>query len=66
MRGKTCECLAALPELGQGAQQIGFLFFFFVLLRDLRGCNEAQRSRWTFYEVVKSDFILTALKSNVI
>ena len=43
----------------QGAQmvgrayQIGFLFFFFVLLRDLRGCNEVQRSRWTFYEVVK-------------
>jgi len=35
------------------AQQIGFLFFFFVLLRDLRGCNEAQRSRWTFYKVVK-------------
>jgi hypothetical protein len=37
------------------AQQIGFLFFFFVLLRDLRlrGCNEAQRSRWTFYEVIK-------------
>jgi hypothetical protein len=37
------------------AQQIGFLFFFFVLLRDLRdlrGCNEAQHSRWTFYEVV--------------
>jgi len=33
------------------AQQIGFLFFFFVLLRDLRCCNEAQRSRWTFYEV---------------
>jgi hypothetical protein len=30
------------------AQQIGFLFFFFVLLRDLRGCNEEQRSRWTF------------------
>ena len=40
--------------------------FFFVLLRDLRGCNEARRSpstllravslsngRWTFYEVVK-------------
>jgi len=27
--------------------------FFFVLLRDLHGCNEAQRSRWTFYEVVK-------------
>ena len=47
-------------------QQLGFLFFFFVLLRDLRGCNEAQHSpstllravslsngRWTFYEVVK-------------
>ncbi len=38
------------------AQQIGFLFFFFVLLRDLRGCNEAQRSRWTFYEVVNLFF----------
>jgi hypothetical protein len=48
------------------AQQIGFLFFFFVFLRVLRGCNEVQRSpstllravslsngRWTFYEVVK-------------
>ena len=34
------------------AQQIGFLFFFFVLLRDLRGCNEVQRSIWTFCEVV--------------
>jgi len=34
------------------AKQIGFLFCIFVLLRDLRGCNEAQRSRWTFYEVV--------------
>ena len=46
-------------------QQIGFLFFIFVFLRDLRGCNEAQCSpstllkavslsngRWTFYEVV--------------
>jgi len=48
------------------AQQKGFLFFFFVFLRELRGCNEAQRSpstllravslsngRWTFYKVVK-------------
>ena len=41
MHGKTHEFLAALLELGQGAQQIDFLFFFFVLLRDLRGCNEA-------------------------
>ena len=53
MYGKTREFLATLPELGQGTQQISFLFFFFVLLRDLRGCNEAQHSRWTFYEVVK-------------
>jgi hypothetical protein len=36
-------------------QPVGFLFFFFVFLRalrELRGCNEVQRSRWTFYEVV--------------
>ena len=38
------------------AQQTGILFFFFVLLRDLRGCNEAQHSRWTFYKVVKLAF----------
>ena len=40
------------------AQQIYFLFFIFVLLRDLRGCNEAQRSIWTFYEIVKLDIYL--------
>jgi hypothetical protein len=50
---KSHETDDSLAERSQGAQQIGFLFFFFVLLRDLRGCNEVQHSRWTFYEVVK-------------
>jgi hypothetical protein len=61
--------LPALPELGQGAQpgnqlkinlrqQKGFLFFFFVFLRAPRGCNEAQRSRWTFYKVVNNNLII--------
>jgi len=38
------------------AYQIGFLFFFFVVLRDLRGCNEALAQQMDFSRSRKVSF----------
>ena len=66
MHGKTRKFLAALPELGQVAQQIGFYYFSSCFFVTFVVAMKLWHSRWTFYEVVKIYYSLQRKRKTII